>query len=61
MDGWMDGWKDGWMDWNWNWKTLFTHGNFIKIYIYGNIYIISVLPKSRASDLFTSIITTHIR
>ena len=70
IDGWIDGWVDGWMDgwtdrwmktgWmDWNWKTLVTHGNFIKIHIYGNIYTISVLPKTRAFNLFTSIFTTQ--
>ena len=56
MDGWLvgwmgDGWVGGWMDrlmdwigldWNRDWKILFTHGNFIKIYLfysYDYIYI----------------------
>ena len=59
MDGWLvgwmgDGWVGGWMDrlmdwigldWNRDWKILFTHGNFIKIYLfysYDYIYIIYI-------------------
>ena len=51
----MDGWMDRWTNCDWNWKTLLNHGSLIKSYIYECLYIISVLPKSCASNRFSLI------
>ena len=50
MDEWMGGWMDGWTNCDWNWKTLLNHGSLIKSYMYECLYIISVIPKSCASN-----------